>query len=149
MHLHSLSLEDLIMHGINPKLAYILSNPETYHHDLSIIIGRTDWDYFIPEDVSDIVPLWDVNADSYVRWRRNGHIEYVMLYHDDPNWSHEAISEQGAMSILWTSWSEFQEEDDECLRFAEAIGFQHAVEALKVWKDSYDLFQEWKINLKG
>jgi hypothetical protein len=92
--------------------------------------------------------LWDVNADSYVRWKRNGKIEYVWLFHDDPEWSLVAVSEQGIIAELWTSWVESFEDEEEFKNFAHAIGFKHYKEAMDVWDKGYDEFTEWKKSLK-
>ena len=95
MRLHSLTFDELIANGISPKFARILTDPKSYHSDLDIILGKTDWDYYVPADVTKVFPLWDTNADSVVRWNRNGMTEYVRLYHDDPEWRFLASSEQG------------------------------------------------------
>ncbi len=149
MRLVSLGYDELVSHDVSKNFAHILSDPGAYHPDLPILVGRTNWDYYIPEGVTNIVPLWDSNADSYVRWERDGVIEYVWLFHDDPNWILIAKSEQGVMAALWSSWSEFQESDDECRRFADAIGFKYAEEALEIWDRDYDELQDWKMNLSG
>ena len=100
MRLHSLPLDELIARGVTPSFARILADPESYHPDLSIHIGTTNWDYFVPTDATDVVPLWDSSADSFVRWTRAGTTEYVWLFHDDPKWILIAHSEQGIMARL-------------------------------------------------
>jgi hypothetical protein len=147
MRLYSVTFNDLLSRGVSPTFARVLSNPCSYHSDLSILVGKTNWDYFIPEGVTDVLPLWDSNADSFVRWKRNGFTEYVLLFHDDPNWSLIANSEQGIMAKLWQDWIEFQDSDTECRRFAEAIGFRHWEEALSLLDSDYDAFQEWLVQL--
>ncbi|MEZ6138729.1 MAG: hypothetical protein R3C53_27910 [Pirellulaceae bacterium] len=77
MRLESLPYDQLVANGVNPSFARILSDPDSYHPDLSIYVGKTNWDYYIPDGVTNIVPLWDSNADSYVRWTRDGNTEYV------------------------------------------------------------------------
>ncbi len=147
MRLKSLSSDELIAHGVSPAFARILVDPESYHRDLSIHISKTNWDYFIPDGVTNIVPLWDSNADSFVRWNRDGNNEYVWLLHDDPNWIMIARSEQGIMAKLWQEWAEFQESDEECVRFADQIGFRHAVEGLKIIEKDSDTISEWRLAL--
>ena len=98
-------------------------------------------------DATDIVPLWDSNADSFVRWTRAGTIEYVWLFHDDPKWILIARSEQGVMAELWQQWAEFQESDEECLRFADAIGFRYAEEGLKIIENDSDTINRWRLEL--
>lgn len=103
MRLRSFTFSELIEFGVCSKLAYILKNPSSYDKDLDSLIGETDWDYFIPGNVKNVVPLWDNNADTIARWDRAGKIEYVCLLHDDPNWILEASSEQGIKAQLWTN----------------------------------------------
>ena len=147
MRIHSLPLDELIARGVSPSFARILCDPDSYHPNLSIHIGTTNWDYFIPADATDIVPLWDSNADSFVRWTRAGTIEYVWLFHDDPKWILIARSEQGVMAELWQQWAEFQESDEECLRFADAIGFRYAEEGLKIIEKDSDTINRWRLEL--
>jgi hypothetical protein len=147
MYLRSFTREELISRGVDPKFARILADPTSYHPDLKFHIGKPHCDYVIPDGVTDVVPLWDVNADSIVRWNRNGVVEYVWLFHDDANWSLIAKSEQGAMAKLWQSWAEFQESDDELLRFADTIGFKHGGRALGLLNASYDEFVAWREEL--
>ncbi|NQT36598.1 MAG: hypothetical protein HQ581_03865 [Planctomycetes bacterium] len=143
MRLHSLTFDELTAYGVDPRFARILTDPDSYHPDLSIHVGKTNWDYFIPANVTNVVPLWDSNADSFVRWNRNGSTEYVWLFHDDPNWTLIAASEQGIMAKLWQDWIEFQDSDDECRRFADAIGFRHCEEGLALLDNDYDAFTKW------
>jgi hypothetical protein len=147
MHLISLSFDELVNEGVCSKFARILSNPVAYDNDLDSLIGRTNWDYFIPEDARNVIPLWDSNADTFARWERAGKIEYVWLFHDDPNWVLMATSEQGIKAQLWSKWCEFHEDPKECYLFAEAINFSYCDEALKVWERDYDEFQQWKLAL--
>ena len=148
MRLHSLSFDQLVARGVSSSFARILSDPDSYHPDLSIHVGQTHWDYFIPDGVTDIVPLWDSNADSFVRWNREGNVEYVWLFHDDPNWVLIAHSEQGIMAKLWQEWAEFQESDDECHRFADAIGFRYCNEGLEIVEKDSAAIETWRLALK-
>ncbi len=147
MQLRSLSFEELVGHGVRPSFARVLSDPESYDSDQRIHIGRTNWDYYVPDNVSEIVPLWDRNADSIVRWTRCNTTEYVWLFHDDPAWDLLAYSEQGIMHVLWQEWAEFQESDDECRRFAEYIGFRHCEEALAIWNEDSETIDWWRLTL--
>ena len=148
MRVRSLPYEELVARGVSPSFARVLSDPESYHPDLSIHVGRTDWDYSIPESVTDVVPLWDSNADSFVRWDRDGNREYVWLFHDDPNWVLIARSEQGIMHKLWQDWAEFQESDDECRRFANTIGFRYCDDAFEIWDEDSARIAEWRLALE-
>lgn len=147
MRLESLPYDQLVANGVNPAFARILSDPDSYHPDLSIHVGKTNWDYYIPDGVINIVPLWDSNADSFVRWNRDGNTEYVWLFHDDPNWILIARSEQGIMAKLWQEWAEFQESDEECQRFADAIGFRYGEDGLKIIERDSDTISNWRLTL--
>lgn len=147
MRLESLPFDELVASGVSPSFARILSDPERYHADLSIHVRKTNWDYYIPTGVTNIVPLWDSNADSFVRWSRDGNIEFVWLFHDDPNWILLARSEQGIMAKLWQEWAEFQDSDAECQRFADAIGFRHCNEGLKIIEKDSDAINRWRLTL--
>lgn len=147
MRLRSLTFEELVANDVTPTFARILSDPDAYHRDLSIHIGTTNWDYLVPDGVTDVVPLWDSNSDSYVRWNRNGETEYVWLFHDDPNWVLIARSEQGVMARLMMDWAEFQETDEECQRFADAIGFRYCSDALLMMEQDSDAIKHWRLSL--
>lgn len=147
MRLRSLTYDELVANHVSGPFARILSDPDSYHPDLSIHIGKTNWDYHIPDGVSNVVPLWDSNADSFVRWNRNGNVEFVWLYHDDPNWSLMAKSEQGIMAILFHEWAEFQESDEDCQQFADAMGFRYCEEALKMMENDSDTIKRWRLSL--
>lgn len=148
MRLRALHYDELVAQGVNPLFARILTDPASYHPDLAFHVGKTDWDYFIPEGVTNVVPLWDSNADSFVRWNRDAVTEYVWLFHDDPNWALIAHSEQGIMSKLWESWAEFQESDDECHRFADAIGFRYCDKGLAIWDEASETIDRWRLGLE-
>jgi hypothetical protein len=147
MRLHSLTFDELTAHDVSRRFAGILSDPGSYHPKLNIIVGKTDWDYFIPENVTEVVPLWDENADSFVRWNRGGITEYVWLFHDDPNWTLIAKSEQGIMAKLWQNWIEFQDSEEECHRFANAIGFRYCDQGLTLLDTDYEAFTKWMAEL--
>ena len=51
------------------------------------------------------------------------------------------------MAELWQSWAEFQDSDDELIRFAEAIGFKYGQKAVALYHASYDGFKAWKEGL--
>lgn len=148
MRLQSLTFDELVMRGVNQCFARILAAPRSYHQNLDIIVGQTDWDYVVPVDVTDVVPLWDENANSFVRWRRNRVTEFVWLFHDDKAWILIAKSEQGIMAKLWQNWIEFQDADDEeACRFANAIGFRCHVKGLQLLATGNDTFRKWIVDL--
>jgi hypothetical protein len=44
-------------------------------------------------------------------------------------------------------WIEFQDSDEECQRFADAIGFRHWEEGLELLDTDYDGFKDWMLEL--
>jgi hypothetical protein len=147
MIIKSLSKTELIQYGVDTNFADVLSDPNKYDKYLHITIGKTDWDYFIPDGVSNIVPLWDVNADSFVRWERKEVTEFVWLFHDNPNCSLIAYTEQGIMAKLYQSLTEFMEED-ECRKIGNAMGFKYVDDAENILKENWDSYESWMLNLE-
>ena len=49
---------------------------------------------------------------------------------------------------LWQDWAEFQETDEECQRFADAIGFRYCDEGLAIWNKDSDTIRNWMLGLK-
>jgi hypothetical protein len=92
------------------------------------------WDYNVPADATDVIGLWDENADAYARWTRVGQQEFVHLYHDAPEHTVVAWSEQGFLADLARRYFEFLDWHDEAaarqryVAFTEYIGFRHAAE---------------------
>jgi hypothetical protein len=147
MIIKSLPKDELIKHGVDSSFADVLSNPNEYDEYLHITIGKSDWDYVIPIGVSSVIPLWDVNADSFVRWERNGIIEFVWLFHDSPNYSLIAYSEQGIIAKLYQSLTEYMEED-ECRKIGSAMGFKYIDEAESILENEWDSYASWMLNLE-
>jgi hypothetical protein len=50
---------------------------------------------------------------------------------------------------LWQDWIEFQDSNDECHRFADAIGFRYCEEGLALLEKDYSAFEKWTRNLTG
>ncbi len=155
MLLRSLPKGNLISQGVDPDFADLITNPKQFARNFDIFVGKTYWDYFIPKGVRNVVPLWDQNADSYVRWERNGVVEFVKLYHDDPEWRFIAKSEQGLMAVLyqqyWESdWIEDEEEfNQSCRQLAQLMGFKYWETAEELLRRDYDEFLTWAKNLEG
>lgn len=51
------------------------------------------------------------------------------------------------MAKLCQQWSEFQETEDECRRFASTIGFKYIDELLAIWDEDSDKISQWRRNL--
>jgi hypothetical protein len=134
VQLTQLDYDALLNHGVSPELARLVTSAEHPIRDASIFVRpiHEQWDYNVPADASDVVGLWDENADATVRWTRGGQTEYVHLYHDEPEHSVVAWSEQGVLAELARRYFEFLDwHDEEADRrkyeaFAQYIGFRHA-----------------------
>ena len=144
-----MSLRELVARGVDRPFARVLTAPGEYHRNLETIIAPTDWEYRVPTDAKDIVPLWAFNSDTHVRWTRSGAHEYVHLNHDDPEWWLIAVSEQGVKAELWRQWCEFQDDESETRRFSEAIGFEHWRAASEIRERSYDVLAPWIMHLQA
>lgn len=147
MIIKSLPKEELVQHGVDPNFADVLSEPNKYDSSLHITIGKSDWDYAIPETVTSVVPLWGANADSFVRWERDGVTEFVWLFHDSSEYSLITYSEQVIMAKLYQSLTEFMEEDD-CHRIGSAMGFKYIEMADNILEDDWDGYENWILNLE-
>ena len=90
------------------------------------------WDYYIPADASNVIGLWDVNADPVCRWQRNGVVEFVWLFHDSDDVEVVATSEQALLGKLFLDYHEMEsdpstdpdEMDRKMRRFGSYIGFE-------------------------
>jgi len=45
-----------------------------------------DWPFYIPDDVTKVVCLWSRNGDIEACWEKNQKIEFISIYHDQPEW---------------------------------------------------------------
>ena len=54
-----------------------------------------------------MIGLWQENADAYARWTRAGQQEFVRLYHDEPQHTLVAWTEQGLLAELARGYFEF------------------------------------------
>ena len=140
MILKALTFEDLVHGGVSESFAKVLSYPEKVDQNLSMTIGKTHWNYFIPDNVVNIIPLWDENSDSVVKWEREGKIEYVCLFHDSKEWTFIAKSEQGVMAYLYKILSDFYDQT-ECIKIGEIIGFTYIVEAEERLENHYNEYE--------
>ncbi|MGF1733661.1 hypothetical protein [Photobacterium kasasachensis] len=147
MHIKTSSYETLVEKGVSTKLARAIFYPEELHEDLWSVIGLCDSYCNVPDDVSEVTPLFDRNSDPIVRWIRNGEIEYVWLFHDDPNWSLVARHEQGVLAYLYRLLTEFLP-DEECASFAMKIGFEHYELANNVLDYDCDSYENWASKLQ-
>ncbi len=106
MNLKTLSYSELTQNGGSPALADVLASPADFADSLDIIIDKSSWDYPIPDNVSDVLPIYGHNSNMTVRWKRNGEVEYVDIHHDGPDWHLVARSEQGLIAHILFAWVE-------------------------------------------
>lgn len=121
-HLVSPSYDQWIASGVSPAFAGVLSDPADYHPDLAFTIQQVDGTYLLPDDVTEVVPLWSVEGDAYVRWNRDGVSQYTWVSHEGSDWNLIARSEQGILAELFAAWIEMEESEEEPERSAFAIG---------------------------
>jgi hypothetical protein len=138
MRLESLTFEELIREGVSEPVARFVTTEVHLIKNFDIFAAPINpgWDYAIPSGVDNVVGLWDRNADAYCRWIRHGRREFVLLYHDDPNYEVVAYSEQGLLAQLVRSYHESLNWSDESAceelvrGFADYVGFRYVNELL-------------------
>lgn len=134
MRLVPLDYGTLVRQGVSGPVARFITTKQHPIRNFDIFARPVSeiWDYNVPPDARDVIGLWDQNADAYVRWIRNGVIEFVVLHHDDPDYTLVAWTEQGLLAELTRQDFEFLDwhDETECRRwfaaFSEYIGFRHA-----------------------
>ncbi len=134
MRLISLGHDQLVQRGVSASVARFLTARQHPIPEFDIFVRPVDewWDYNIPANAADVVGLWDTNADAYARWTRAGQQEFVLLYHDGPEHTVVAWSEQGMLAELARQYFEFLDGHDEAAdrrryeTFTAYIGFRHA-----------------------
>ncbi len=98
------------------------------------------WVCFVPEDVSAVYPLWTCNANVTALWIRRGKWEFVELYHDDPETTVLARSEQGLLATLFLSlleaedWKDPKQSLGRLRKLAKVAGFRY-LDDLNEWHD--------------
>lgn len=133
MILTPLGYDELIEKGISASLAHFITATGHPIEDFDIFVRPLrapdefcSWDYHVPPGVEDAVGLWEYNADVYCRWRRRGRIEFVLLFHDDPEHELLAWTEQGLLAHLVRQYLEvYDGPKGGELAFVEYVGFRH------------------------
>jgi hypothetical protein len=149
MRLKSYSYADYLAAKVSPSIARFITATSHPIPNFDIFAEPVDWDYFIPEGATAVVPLWSSGEDGYCRWVRHGREEYVCLSHESPEWWLIAYSEQGILAELYRQYFELWQWDDEgedqkkCDAFSAYIGLAHQQEADRLLKCSYDDFKSW------
>jgi hypothetical protein len=139
VRLVTLDYESLLQHGVSTPVARFVTATEHPIRDFDIFVRPVyeGWDYYVPPNAGRVIGLWDENADAYARWERSGQQEFVKLYHDDPEYTVVAWTEQGLLADLARKYFEFLNWHDEATdsvrydRFAGYIGFRHSAELFK------------------
>ena len=134
MRLAPLEYDALVRHGVSRPVARFVTAEHHPIREFKIFVRPVDevWDYNVPADATDVIGLWNENSDAYARWTRAGQQEFVNLYHDDPEHTVVAWSEQGLLAELARRYFEFLgwHDETECRTryeaFCESIGFRHA-----------------------
>jgi hypothetical protein len=128
-----LDYEELVRRGVSRPVARFTTAKQHPIENFDIFVRPVSetWDYNVPPDAREVVGLWDQNADAYARWVRNGATEFVLLHHDDPDYTLVAGTEQGLLAELARQYFEFLDWHDEAeagrrfTAFTEYIGFRH------------------------
>jgi hypothetical protein len=104
-----LDYESLIQWGISAPGARFITAKKHPIPEFDIFVRPVyeGWDYYVPPNASNVIGLWDSNADAYARWLRGGYQEFVRLYHDDPEHTVVAWTEQGLLAELTRQYFEF------------------------------------------
>jgi hypothetical protein len=156
MRLPRLDYGAFVGRGVSPPVARFLSAAKHPIPSLDILVRPLSaWDYFIPPGVQDVVGLWDDNADAFVRWKRGGEIEYVLLAHDDPEPVLVAHTEQGLLADLtrryheMLDWSDEEAAEELVRQCAEYIGFRHVEPLLDYLAESGDETGDFAEEFRG
>ena len=133
------SPQEILDLGLSPKFVeFALLDPKPDGFEFWCDSRHAGWACFVPEDVSRVYPLWSCNADVTALWMRCGRLEFVKLYHDDPEWRVLARTEQGLLLDLFRALLESEDwlDPKECIRrlqkLADVAGFHHLSE-LNEW----------------
>jgi hypothetical protein len=149
MRLKSFSEAEYLAAKVSPSIARFVTSSSHPIPNFDIFAAPVDWDYFIPEDATDVIPLWSSNENGYIRWMRHERAEFVFVSHESPDWWILAYSEQGILAELYRRYSESHQWEDEsddqkkCDAFAAYIGFTFQKEADRLLKGCPDDFKVW------
>jgi hypothetical protein len=122
---------ELMAQGLSEKLAtFVLEHPRDgvfwywCGENSSRWPANVPWPYATPDDVTDIYPLWNRDAEQCVLWIKNGERQFVWRYHEHPEPELIARTEQGLLADLFTTLYEDQEIEVDALRgAADLVGF--------------------------
>jgi hypothetical protein len=145
--------EELLELGLSPKFVdFVFLDPKPSHFRYWCEPRHSGWACFVPKDVSGVYPLWTCNADVIALWMRRGRLEFVKLYHDDPEPVHVAWTEQGMLAELFRqlleaeNWHNPEEVLTRLRQAAKTAGFRH-LDELNEWHNqnagASDFHERW------
>lgn len=155
MRLPLLDHEQLIRQGVSEPVARFITAQRhpIRHFDIFVQPINSRWDFYVPPEAEAVIGLWDLNADAYCRWQRGGAQEFVHLYHDEPDHTLVAWTEQGLLAELVRQYHEMLDWHDEaaCLLAVQGCanyaGFRHTdrlIEYLATDSDITDFHEEFR-----
>src|SRR5437016_1848910 len=93
---------ELLDLGLSSKFVdFVFLDPKPRQFRYLCESRHSGWACFVPNDVSSVYPLWSCNADVTALWMRRGRLEFVELYHDDPEPRFLARTEQGVLAQVF------------------------------------------------
>jgi len=148
------SRQELLDLGLSEKFVeFVFLNPKPAGFHYRCESRHSGWACFVPKDVSGVYPLWTSSSDVTALWMRRGRIEFVWLYHDDPEATFLARTEQGLLLNLFLALVESDDWTDpaQSLRrlenLADVAGFRHLSELIE-WHDrnggAADFGEQWE-----
>jgi hypothetical protein len=145
--------EELLELGLSPRFVdFVFLDPKPKQFRYLCDFRHSGWACFIPKDVSGIWPLWTCNSNVIALWMRRGRLEFIKLYHDDPEPLHIAWTEQGLLAKLFCQLLEAENWHDpevalcRLRQAAEVAGFRH-MDELNEWHKQNgaapDFYERW------
>jgi hypothetical protein len=140
--------KDLTKLGLSEKLiAFVMTEPRQGIFTYRCEEKYGGWPSHVPEDVTAVYPLWSCNGDLTVVWIRAGHREFVRLYHDDPDVTLLARSEQGLLAKLflplmeglsWNDATEVAASEKKLVEASATLNFKYIGEFIELYARSGD-----------
>jgi hypothetical protein len=131
-----LAVDEFIRAGLPKTTAEFLANKTHPIPNLDILVSPvgTFFEFRPPADATDVIALWEENADPTCMWQRNGVTEFACMYHDDPGHHVVTTSLQRLLAELFMRYHELESLDsdnpdklrDLMVRMGSYIGFRGA-----------------------
>jgi hypothetical protein len=150
------SPQELLDLGLSPRFVdFVFLDPKPREFRYWCESRDSGWACCIPEAVSAVYPLWTSHADLTALWMHRGRLEFVKLYHDDPEPRVLARTEEGLLLELFLSLFEAEDWHDPAQslsrlqEMAAVAGFRHLRE-LNEWHEQYggaaDFPAQWDVS---